>query len=322
MSDLAAAIEGDGRAFERLVVPYRRELLVHAYRLLGSSSDAEDVLQEALVAAWRGLGGLRTADALRSWLYRVTTNAALRFAERRGPRMLSWDAGTAADPGRELAAPEPGPWVEPFRDPDPARAAERREHIELAWIAALQLMPANQRAVLVLKDVLGFGARDIAELLGTSVASVNSALQRARTAAADGNGRATDGPSPADREAVRRFTAAFVAGDVDGLVELLSDDVRFTMPPLPAWFQGAGDVGRFLTDRVLATPWEVVPLGEVNGHPALLGMQWQDGRYRPGAVMVLHIHAGRIRWLATFVDPDLVRRFVDPPEPAIAPTAD
>lgn len=309
---LAAAASGDGRAFERVVAPHRRELLVHAYRLLGSTADAEDALQEALLTAWRALDTLREPGALRPWLYRLTTRVAMRFAERRGPRMLSWDAGEAHDPAAPLGPPADGPWLEPFRDPDPARAVERREHVELAWMSALQLLPPLQRAALLLKDVLGYSSAETAAALETTTAAVNSALQRARaTLASSGAGdeskptRATSATA-ADRDAVRRFSDAFAAFDIDTIVELLSDDVRFTMPPLPAWFEGAHDVRTFLSERVLATPWRVEQLGDVNGHPALLGHQWQDDAFRPAAVMVIHADEGRITWIATFIEPSLV----------------
>lgn len=304
---------GDPLAFERLVAPHRRELLVHAYRLLGSTQDAEDALQDALTAAWRGVAGLRSVEAVRGWLYRITTNAALRTAERRGPRMLSWKLGPAADPRAELGTPrEDAGWVEPLRDPsdehDPESVALRREQIELAWIAALQHLPATQRAVLILRDVLAFSAAETAEILQTSTASVNSALQRARgTLAARPPGPAAD--RELDRETVDAFVEAFGSGDVPALVRLLTEDVRFTMPPLPAWFAGLADVTTFLTERVFATPWRVRPVGDVNGHPAVLGEQLWDGNWRPGALMILHGSEGRISWLATFVDPRLVTRW-------------
>lgn len=138
-------------AFEELVAPLRRELLVHAYRLLGSTADAEDALQEAMIAGWRGVDALRDRSALRAWMYRVTTNAALRIAERRGPRVLSWERESARSPYGEVGEPALGPWVTPFQDPDPSAVVLRREHIELAWIAAIQRLPALQRAALCSK---------------------------------------------------------------------------------------------------------------------------------------------------------------------------
>ncbi|WP_454293789.1 RNA polymerase subunit sigma-70 [Salana multivorans] len=302
----------DPEDFEQLVAPYRRELLVHAYRLTGGSADAEDALQEGMLAAWRGLAGLRDPGALRAWLYRVTTNAALRLVERRGPRVLSWDVAAAADPTAELAPPrEDARWVEPLRQAgDPADAAERREHIELAWIAAVQHLPATQRAVLVLRDTLGFSAEETAGLLDTTRAAVNSALQRARATLAQRTpqpgqaGRAAGPSDPGlDRAAVTAFVEAFTAGDVERVVALLAEDVRFTMPPLPAWFDGRADVATFLRTSVFATPWRAREVGTANGHPAVLGEQWWEGEWRPGALMILHLREGRIGWLATFVGP-------------------
>lgn len=265
-------------------------------------------MQEALLAAWRGLDGLRDPHALRSWLYRITTHAALRLSERRGPRVLSWDTAAAADPRAELGAPVEARWVEPFLDPDPARAAERREHIELAWIAATQRLPPTQRAVVILREVLRFPAAEVAEMLDTSVASVNSALQRARAGLSDARAAAAPATSAsaADRRTAAHFATAFVEGDVEAVVALLTDDVRFTMPPFAAWFDGISDVRTFLAERVFATPWRVIPQGEVNGYPALLGLQWDGTAFRPGALMILSGADGRISWLATFVEPELV----------------
>ncbi|WP_435748263.1 RNA polymerase subunit sigma-70 [Microbacterium sp. PMB16] len=304
-------------SFEELVAPLRRELTVHAYRLLGSTTEAEDAVQEALIAAWRGLDGLRDRTALRAWLYRITTNAALRVAEKRGPRLLSWDAESARRPDGGIGEPLPGPWVAPFQDPDPVAAALRREHIELAWIAALQQLPALQRAAIVLKEALAYSAAEIAELLETTPPAVHSALQRARETLRRSDGQVTTAPTPDDRAAAAAFATAFTAGDVAAIRSLLADDVRFTMPPLPAWFDGRADVLAFLSDRVLATPWRVTDLGLVNGHPALLGYQQHDGSYRKGAVMVLHIEGGMVRWLATFIDPGLVDGWPVPDESGI-----
>lgn len=306
MSRSHAVDSVDADEFARLVAPYRRELLVHAYRLTGGSSDAEDALQEGMIAAWRGLGGLQDRGALRAWLYRVTTNAALRLVERRGPRLLSWDHASAADPAAELApSADKVAWVEPFRGTgDPAEATEQREYIELAWIAAMQHLPGTQRAVLVLREVLGYSAEETASILDTSRASVNSALQRARVTLARRTlqpGKSSD--AELDRAAVQTFVDAFTGGEVERIVELLAEDARFTMPPLPAWFDGHTDVAEFLRTSVFATPWRARRAGVVNGHPAVLGEQLWEGEWRPGALMILHLHDGRIGWLATFVDP-------------------
>lgn len=302
MDDLTAAQQGDAAAFDRVVRPYRSELLVHAYRLLGSNADAEDVVQEALLAAWKGLAGLVDPAALRAWLYTITTRAGIRAAERSGPRLLSWDVEASADPRAELAAPVSAHWLEPL--PAPEDMVLRREQIELAWLAGLQRLPPLQRAVVVLKDALAFSSKEVAELLDTSRPAVDSALQRARAALGS---RADTPPSSAqDRASAAEFARAFSASDIDAIIDLLADDVRFTMPPLLAWFDGRQDVSAFLRDRVLATPWRLRALGDVNGHPALLGDQLHEGAWRRGALMILHIERGKLTWIATFVDPDLV----------------
>lgn len=312
MSDEAVVDHGDARAFEQLIAPHRRELLVHAYRMLGSAHDAEDALQEALTSAWKGRAGLRSASALRAWLYRITTNAALRIAQHRGPRMLSWEHAASADPRAELGPPvDEAVWIEPLRDPEqssgPEAAVLRREHIELAWIAALQHLPARQRAVLVLREVLRFSADETAGILDATTAAVNSALQRARATLAT---REPDRDAVTARGLSRRvvddFVDAFDSGDVAGVVRLLAQDARFTMPPLAAWFDGLADVSVFLTERVFATPWRVRPVGFVNGWPAVRGDQLWEGEWRPGALMILHGTGDEITWLATFVDPRIV----------------
>ncbi len=319
--DLGAARRGDEAAFARLVGRHRRELIAHCYRLLGSPQDAEDALQEALLAAWRGLPGFEGRSSLRTWLYRVTTSVCLRQARRR-PRLLSPDAGPARSDVHDLGEPVPGPvWLEPLPEDlvdddaaDPATAVLRRESVELAFVAALQHLPATQRAVLLLREVLGYSAAETAGLLETTPASVNSALQRARAAVA---GRVPAHSQQAElsalgetgrSELVGRFVAAWERADVPALLDLLTDDVRFTMPPLPAWYAGRDDVGRFLAERVFATPWRLTP-ARVNASISLLCEQQADGVWRPGSVTVLGLRAGRVAWIAGFVDPALHDRF-------------
>ncbi len=317
----AGTVGGDdgrvGDTFAEVVEPYRRELAAHAYRMLGSSVDAEDAVQEALLAAWRALPGFQGRSSLRTWLFRITTNACLRLASKRPPRLLSPDHGPPRSDVHDLGDPVPGPvWLEPFtgapvpqeEDLDPAAAVLRRESVELAFVAALQHLPANQRAVLLLRDVLAFSASETAEALGTSVPSANSALQRARAALARRRPeRSQQAEFAALGEAARRslveaFVAAWERADVPALVDLLAADVQFTMPPLPAWFAGRGDVARFLAERVFATPWRLVPL-EVNGQVAFACYQGDGTGYRLGAVNVLSLHDGAVTWIAGFLDP-------------------
>jgi RNA polymerase sigma-70 factor (ECF subfamily) len=313
---LAAAQAGDERAFGELVAAHQRELTVHCYRMLGSIDDAHEAVQEALLAAWRGISGFQGRSSLRAWLYRIATNVCLRMAERRPARMLSWDVGPSRDPLDDLGTPITEPvFLDPLVvDDAPEAAYGRKESVELAWVAALQHLPPNQRAVLVLRDVLDFSAAETAELLDTSVASANSALQRARTTLAD---RLPTTTQQDERRAVEpglvdAFVEAFERRDVDALVRLLSADVRFTMPPLPAWFDGRDDVARFYAERVFATPWRQVRLGDVNAQPAVLGYMEQDGELRLGALQVLSFRDGRISWVASFLEPRLLRSLGHP----------
>jgi RNA polymerase sigma-70 factor (TIGR02960 family) len=326
MDTVAAARAGDEEAFERLVAEHRRELHAHCYRMLGSVVDAEDALQETMVAAWRGLASFEGRSSLRSWLYRIATNCCLRLASKRPPRMLSWDHGPALGAFDDLGDPVTGPvFLEPLPDrlttPGPAGAAlatnpqdwyGTKESVELAYVAALQHLPANQRAVLILREVLAFSAAEVAGMLDTSVASVNSALQRARVTLAE---RLPDRTQKVERltadeqRVVERFSEAWERADVDALVQLLAEDVRFTMPPLPAWFDGTEAVAGFFRERVFETPWRLLPM-DVNGQPGFACYQASpdDGTFRLGAVTTLSFRDGRVTWIAGFVDPDLLAR--------------
>jgi RNA polymerase sigma-70 factor (TIGR02960 family) len=319
MSTLAAAQAGDERAFAELVAGHRRELLVHCYRMLGSREDAEEALQEAMLAAWRGLSGFEQRSSLRAWLYRITTNCCLRLADRRPKRMLSWDHGPARSPGDDLGMPVPGPiWLEPWfddvpataDDADPAVSYGRKESVGLAFVAALQHLTPNQRAVLILREVLAFSAAEVAQLLDTSTQSVNSALQRARktvTERAPSRSQQDEGLDADRRGLVDAFVEAFERADVPALVRLLAEDVRFTMPPLPAWFDGRDDVAGFFAQRVFAIAWRVLR-AEVNGQPAIACYEQAEGEFRLGAVVVLSSRGGTISWIASFLDPAVLAR--------------
>jgi RNA polymerase sigma-70 factor (TIGR02960 family) len=262
---IARCRAGDADAFRELVEPFRRELLVHCYRFLGSMHDAEDALQETLFDAWRGLSAFEARSAVRTWLYRVATNRCLKVlrAASRRPRMAI--PGTSAA-GLEL--PEPSAhgevvWLEPCPDvlldgvpdtaPGPEARYESKQAISLAFVTAVQLLPPRQRAVLILRDVLGYRAADVAEFLDTTEESVTSALKRARAGIRAQTSRfgATQPPpppdSPCERQLVDGLTRAFESGDVDGVVALLADDVRLTMPPLPVEYLGREAVTRLLT---------------------------------------------------------------------------
>ncbi len=324
---LVNARAGDEAAFERLVQAHRRELYAHCYRMLGSVQDAEDALQESLIGAWRGLAGFEGRGSLRAWLFRVATNTCLRLSSRRPRRMLSHEHGPARRDTSDLGEPVPGPvWLEPWPDdlpaddqPDPAAAYLRRESVELAFVAALQHLPGTQRAVLILREVLGFSAAEVAEILQTTPASVNSAIQRARVTLAERVPARTQQVELAalGRDGLRTLVDAFVdaweRADVPALLHLLAADARFTMPPLPAWFDGRDDVGRFFADRVFATPWRLMPIA-ANGQPAFACYQYDGERFRLSAVNVLSLRDGRISWIAGFVDPVLLPHFAVPQE--------
>ena len=328
---LTAARSGDSDAFEQLVAEHRRELQAHCYRMLGSLHDAEDALQETLVAAWRGIADFEQRSSLRTWLYRIATRCCLRMLRRRPPRVLSWDHGPPRSPTDDVGSPVTttawlNPWPgdlrsEPSADSDPAAAYDLRESVELAYVAALQHLPANQRAVLILREVLAFSAAETADALDTSVASVNSALQRARKSLAERIPERSQQAELADLETahpggrkalIDDFVAAWDRADVPAIVRLLSEDVRFTMPPLPAWFDGRDDVAGFLSEQVFATPWRLFPITS-NAQPAFACYQAQGDEFRLGAVNILQFRAGRIAWIAAFVDPQVTARFGLPP---------
>ncbi|SDM30716.1 RNA polymerase sigma-70 factor, ECF subfamily [Allokutzneria albata] len=308
--------------FDALVAEHRRELYAHCYRMLGSAQDAEDAMQEALLGAWRGLARFEGRSSVRAWLYRICTNACLRFAERRPRRVSSVDFGPARVDVHELGEPVPGPvWLEPLApETDPAERYLLRESVELAFVAAVQLLPGTQRAVLLLREVLGFSAAEVASILDTTPASVNSALQRARATV-----RARVGTSQGEeldalgeqgrRELVDAFLTAWERADTPALLDLLAEDAKFTMPPLPAWFDGKDNVARFLRERVFATPWRLVPL-EVNAQPgfACYLRRAGDTGFRFAAIAALTLRAGRVAEINSFLDPDLRSRFGLPEE--------
>src|SRR3954470_20419359 len=260
---LAAARKGDEEAFRRLVEPYRGELHAHAYRMLGSVHDAEDALQDALLRAWRGLARFEGRSTLRSWLYTITTNTSLNAISRRPKRVLPIDYAPAADPhdGPGLPVAE-SVCMEPYADDKfglqdglagPEARYEQRESVELAFVAALQHLPANQRAVLILREVLGYSAKEAAEALETTTASVNSALQRARAAVEErlpGESQQEAARALGDdglRRVVDGYVDAWQRADVDAVVAMLTEDAAFSMPPLRTWFSGRGGIATFLS---------------------------------------------------------------------------
>jgi RNA polymerase sigma-70 factor (TIGR02960 family) len=289
--------------FEALVAEHRRELFAHCYRMTGSVQDAEDALQDALLGAWRGLPAFEGRSSTRTWLYRITTNACLRLMEHRPARVLL--SGPAYEQTADLGEPVEGPvFLEPWVQ-GPEDAYERREDVELAFIEALQQLPGTQRAVLLLRDVLRFSAAETARLLDTSVASVTSALQRARAGVGTRRGGRAELSGVDERVLVDRFVAAWERADVPALVGLLVEDARFVMPPLPAWFDGPQWIERFWRERMFVTPWRLRPI-RANGQLAFAC--YQAPAYALSSILVLTVRDGRIAQLTGFLDPVVLER--------------
>jgi RNA polymerase sigma-70 factor, ECF subfamily len=317
--DLAAARAGDAPAFDRLVGPLRRELHVHCYRMLGSVHDADDALQDALLRAWRAIGRFEGRSTLRSWLYTVATRTCLDLADARGRRALPMDLGPASSEPILDDAPVEVPWLTPY--PDAALAVEERESVELAFVAALQHLPGNQRAALLLFEVLGFSAAEIATTMDTSTASVNSALQRARRIVAEkvppvSQARNLSGVDDTRlRAVVTGFAAALEQGDADRLVALLTEDVTWSMPPLPGWYAGLGPVDAFTRAVPLGAcgTWRTI-VTSANGQPAValylngpaVAQGPDDGSYRAWSTTVLTLRGERIADLTSFLGPEHV----------------
>jgi RNA polymerase sigma-70 factor (ECF subfamily) len=310
---LAAARRGDEDAYRRLVEPHRRALHAHCYRMLGSIHDADDAVQEALLRAWRGLHGFEGRSTTRSWLYKVTTNACLTAIERRPKRVLPLDAAPGGDPdGVPLSETV---WLEPYPDEAveagaaPHARYDQREGIELAFVAALQHLPANQRAALILREVLGFSAQECAELLDTSGAAVNSALQRARKAVEERAPERTQQETLRSlgderlRALVERYVDAWERADVDAVVEMLTEDATFSMPPNLEWYRGPEAIADFLPRGPLSIRRRFVPLAGANGQPAFATYREEDGRFVANAIHVLTLRGSRIAEMTAFLDP-------------------
>jgi RNA polymerase sigma-70 factor, ECF subfamily len=330
---LQAARDGDEDAFGRLVEPHRSALLAHCYRMLGSVPDAEDAVQDALLRAWRGLRRFEGRSSLRSWLYAIATNVSLRAIERRPRRVLPIDYGPAADPHDGPGEPlVESVWVEPYPDErsgledglaGPEARYEQRESVELAFIAALQHLPARQRAVLILREVLGFSARETAEALDTTPASIDSALQRARRTVEDRLPEQSQQAALSSigdeglREIVDRFVDAWERADVDEVVTMLTEEPTMTMPPLPTWYRGREAVAAFLEGWPFRRDrrWRVVPV-RANGQPAFGHYIWDDEReaFAAHSITVLTLDGERIAEITAFLDAELLPRFGLPDE--------
>jgi RNA polymerase sigma-70 factor, ECF subfamily len=295
--------------------PYRRELTGYCYRMLGSSFDAEDAVQEAMVRAWRASGNFEGRSSARSWLYRIATNVCLDMLRGRQRRARPMELGPSlppVEPSLRSVLPE-GSWVSPIADDrvlpmeaDPADLVAARDSIRLAFVAALQHLPARQRAVLVLCEVLRWQAAEAAELLGTSVAAVNSALQRARaTLGPIDTGARPAVPGAEERELLDRYVDTFERYDIEALVNLLREDAVQSMPPYAMWLQGSADIGRFmLGPGVGCRGSRLIPVA-ANGGPAF-GHYKPDprGGHTPWAIQVIEVSGGRVSGIHSFLEAD------------------
>ncbi|SOD86031.1 RNA polymerase, sigma subunit, ECF family [Streptomyces sp. Ag109_G2-15] len=300
--------------------PFRGELVAYCYRMLGSFHEAEDLTQETMLRAWKARDRYDPARAsVRTWLYRIATNACLSALAGRARRPLPSGLGAPSeDPGAPLTPALDIPWLEPF--PEARFDVEARADLRLALVAALQLLRPRQRAVLVLREVLEFSAAEVAGQLGTSVAAVNSALQRARATLAHtgGAGEVSEPDDPEVRAVVQRYVRAFEAADVPALVRLLTEDAVLEMPPVPLWYRGGRDYGRFM-ERLFAlrgTGWRVRRVA-ANGQPALAAYApAPEGGHALHTVQVLTVTGGRVARNVVFADPRVLAAFA-PPAPRL-----
>jgi RNA polymerase sigma-70 factor, ECF subfamily len=336
---LEAARDGDESAFSELVEPYRTELHAHCYRMLGSVHDAEDALQDALLRAWRALANFEGRSSLRTWLYTIATNASLDAISRRPKRVLPYDHGPSIEAHDGLGLPlAESVWVEAYPEEGagladgfaaPEARYELRESVELAFVAALQHLPANQRAALILREVLGFSAQETADTMATSVASVNSALQRARQTVderlPEQSQQATLRTLGDERlqKVVESYMDAMSRGDVDAVVDMLAEDAAWTMPPLGGWFTGREALTDFLRQGPLSGEWRWrhVP-ARASGHAAVGSYSWYapDRTFRPFALDVLTLDGDRLAGVTSFIvrstdsdDPGYYQRWPNQP---------
>ena len=321
----------DSAEFARLTEPFRRELLAHCYRMLGSVDEAEDLVQETYLRAWRSYGGFEGRSSVRTWLYQIATNACLTAVKRRARRPLpSGLAGPGGDPSASADAGREVTWLQPIPDAlvtpesdDPAAVAVSRESLRLALIASLQYLPPRQRAVLILREVLDFPAAQVAGMLGMTTTAVKSALQRARSRlqqASPSADQIAEPTAPEARALLEGYIAAFENSDAVALERLLRRDAMLELPPSPAWFAGGNAIAEAV--RGLGSPgdWRMIPTA-ANGQPAAAAyLRGGDGVYRAYAIVVLTVSAAGIARLVVFGDTGLFPAFgfapVLPAEPA------
>ena len=318
---LAAARAGDARSFDAMVAPYRRALVAHCYRLLGSPADAEDVVQDALLRAWKGLNGYDGRGSLRGWLYQVATNVCLTEIERRPRRKTVDELGPpAAQPGPPGEPLTEVAWLEPCApelwadSPGPEARYSARESVGIAFLTLLQLLPAQQRAVLLFRDVLGWSAAETADALETTVAAANSTLQRAR--ATMERWRETAITQRYDEGQVgallKRYVQAWESGDATALAALLHDDAKLTMPPVSLWFQGRANIERFLSGLIPSFGAMRLRVFEANGGPAAAAYVQRPGEsvFRAQSLQILSLAAdGSIGRIDVFMNPEAFTKF-------------
>jgi RNA polymerase sigma-70 factor (ECF subfamily) len=329
-----AASAGDRDAFAYVTGRYRRELQVHCYRMLGSFEDAEDLVQETLLRAWRRRETYQGRSTLRAWLYGIATNACLDALDKRSRRLLPTELVPPADPLASLPPASEIPWLEPYPDSlldeavddaaGPEELAFAQETIELAFLVAIQHLPPRQRAVLILRDLLGWSASETARVLAMTVVAANSALQRARETLAQRlpsdrvDWARQRIPDPGEQVLLRRYVEAWERSDVDGLVALLAEDARFAMPPMAAWYEGRDAIGTFLAGYPLSArfPRHIHVPTRANRQPAF-GVFFEGERGsppRPVGVEVLRIERGLIAEIDVFLQPELIEWFgITPP---------
>jgi RNA polymerase sigma-70 factor, ECF subfamily len=312
----SVAIDMDTRTLELELEPYRRELTGYCYRMLGSGFDAEDAVQETMVRAWKSAGRLQDRAALKSWLYRIATNVCYDMLQGSQKRARPMDMGPASTAESALDAGLPEEmWIQPVPDAnlDPAELTASKETLRLAFVAALQHLPARQRVVLILREVLRWQATEVAELLDTSVASVNSALQRAR-ATMDELDLDTSGPATVEddeqQQLLTQYVEAFERYDVAQLVTLLKDDVVFNMPPFELWLQGPDDVAKWMLGPGIGCKDAKLITTRANGCPAVaIYKPSEDGVWEPFNLAVLEVENGEITLITNFLYPELFPAF-------------
>jgi RNA polymerase sigma-70 factor (TIGR02960 family) len=316
---MSTTIDRGGEDFARLAEPFRRELIAYGYRMLGSVDDAEEVVQDIYLDAWRAYDGFEGRSSLRTWLYAIASRAFVKALERRKRRPLPSDLhAPAADPtARPIAGDSELTWLQPAPDSlltatttDPGTVVAARDTMRLAFLAALQLLPPQQRAVLILRDVLAWSAAEVAALLDLSVAAVNSALQRARARLPADSDTLVPPSEQRQRDLLDRYVAAFQNADVDQLVAVLTEDAVFEMPPFLTWFAGGDAIGAFLGQRMRGFGDTPVVHTSANGQPAVaLYPATADGQHRLHALHVLTVVPEGIGRIVAFMDIGTLQRF-------------